>query len=221
MPDRDDLSLRQRIIDVCLAMNACGLNAGKAGNVSARVEGGLLITPSGMAYTDLIAEDICFVDFDGRSDGPRAPSSEWRFHRDIYADRTEAGGIVHAHPEHCTSLACLNKPIPPFHYMVAVAGGFDIRCADYATFGTQALSDAIMRALAGRRACLMANHGMVAFGRDPETALDLAVEVEQLAAQYLGALRIGEPVLLDEDEMRRVLEKFETYGRQPDPQTHA
>ena len=153
---------------------------------------------------------------DGEARGALLPSSEWRFHRDIYAARADAHAIVHTHAPFATSLACLHRGIPPFHYMVAVAGGTDIRCAPYATFGTQALSDHAVAALAGRRACLLANHGMIAVGASLERALALAVEVETLAEMYWRALQIGEPVLLPDAEMDVVLEKFATYGQPQD-----
>ena len=144
-------------------------------------------------------------------EGPR-PSSEWRIHRDVYGARPEARAVLHAHPVYSTALACLRRPLPAFHYMVAVAGGSDIRCADYATFGSQALSDAVLRALEGRRACLMANHGLLCLAADLRGALALAQEIEQLSRSYLQCLAAGEPVLLDDAEMERVLERFRSYG---------
>ena len=150
---------------------------------------------------------------DGEARGSLLPSSEWRFHRDIYVARADAHAIVHTHAPFATSLACLHRGIPPFHYMVAVAGGNDIRCAPYATFGTQELSDHALAALAGRDACLLANHGMIALGASLAKALALAVEVETLAEMYWRALQIGEPVLLSDAEMDVVLEKFRTYGQ--------
>ncbi len=211
-PDR-----RQDIIDACLKMNALGINQGSAGNISVRVDGGLLITPSGMPYDTLMPDDIVFMAADGTVPaGQKAPSSEWRFHLDILNARDDAGAVVHTHAMFATTLACLHREIPSFHYMVATAGGDSIRCAPYATFGTQALSDHALEALRDRRACLLANHGMIALGATLPKALALAVEVETLAAQYWRALQAGEPVLLPADEMRRVLEKFRTYGAQPD-----
>lgn len=216
MPD-DTHDLRRDIIDACLKMNALGINQGSAGNISVRVDGGLLITPSGMAYDTLSPDDIVFMAADGAVPaGQRTPSSEWRFHLDILNAREDAGAVVHTHAMFATTLACLRREIPSFHYMVAVAGGDSIRCAPYATFGTQALSDHALEALRDRRACLLANHGMIALGDTLPKALALAVEVETLAAQYWRALQAGEPVLLPADEMRRVLEKFQTYGTQPD-----
>jgi L-fuculose-phosphate aldolase len=215
MARRDYLNLRRQIIRTCIRMNELGLNQGTAGNASARIPDGLLITPSGLPYDALKPEDLVIIDSRGRARGGRAPSSEWRFHHDIMANRPEAGAILHAHAPFCTALACLGRDIPAFHYMVAVAGGDTIRCAGYATFGTQALSDHALAALEGRRACLLANHGMISIGVDLDSALALAVEVEALAGQYCRALQIGEPIILPPGEMRRVLKKFSGYG-QPD-----
>ena len=211
----NELALRKQIIAVALQMNARGLNRGKSGNVSARFDAGFLVTPTGMAYESTQPVDIVAMTKDGTALGPRLPSSEWRFHRDIYAARREVGAIVHAHSPFATSIACLGRDIPPFHYMIAVAGGKDIRCAAYATFGTQQLSDHALCALAGRKACLLANHGMIAVGASLTAALALAVEVEALAEQYWRALQIGTPNLLSDVEMEIVLEEFRSYG-QPD-----
>ena len=209
------LDLRQAVIDTARRMNALGINQGTSGNVSVRTGKGFLITPSGVPYDDLTPEAIVEMDFDtsadGGHEGPHRPSSEWRFHRDILAARPELGAIVHTHSPHATTLACLGRGIPAFHYMVAVAGGASIRCAPYATFGTQALSDRALAALAGRKACLLANHGMIATDQSLDAALALAVEVEALAGQYWRALQIGEPNLLSDEEMAVVLEKFKTY----------
>jgi L-fuculose-phosphate aldolase len=196
-------------------MNATGLNQGTSGNLSLRVEGGFLVTPTGMDYEALEPEDIVFMRMDGSHEGRRRPSSEWRFHRDILAARPEVGAVLHAHAMFCTTLACLHRGIPAFHYMVAVAGGVDIRCAPYATFGTEELSRHAVAALEGRKACLLANHGLIAVGTSLADALKRAVEVETLAAMYWRALQVGEPVLLSEAEMAVVLEKFKTYGQQP------
>lgn len=214
---KEHLALRRDIIAACRKMNALGINQGTSGNIGVRAPEGVLITPSGMAYDALEPGDIVAMDLDGSlAPGQRRPSSEWRFHRDILAARPDAGAVVHTHAMFATTLACLHRDIPAFHYMVAVAGGDSIRCASYATFGTQELSDHALTALEGRRACLLANHGMIALGADLDAALALAVEVETLAAQYWRALQIGEPVLLPEEEMRRVLEKFKSYGTQPE-----
>lgn len=202
------------VLECARAMNACGLNRGTAGNVSARTEGGFIVTPTGMDYTHAVPADMVFVDMQGESRGVRKPSSEWRFHRDIYAARPEAGAIVHTHSPFATSLACLRMEIPAFHYMIARFGGDSVRCADYATFGTQALSDAMLKALEGRSACLMAQHGMTVCGRDLDQALAHAVELEALCEQYWRAWQLGPPPLLPAEEMAVVLEKFRTYGQQ-------
>jgi L-fuculose-phosphate aldolase len=204
---------REALIETAHAMNRCGLNQGTSGNVSLRTDGGMLITPSALPYESLQAGDLASVDFEGGTSGTQRPSSEWRFHLDIYRQRPDAQAVLHAHPTYCTALACLRRPIPAFHYMVAVAGGRDIRCAPYATFGTQALSDHVLEALQGRRACLLANHGLVCLASDLPAALALAVEVEHLAKSYLQCLAVGEPAILDDAEMERVLRKFEDYRR--------
>lgn len=206
-------ALREAIIATARAMNARGVNRGAAGNVSARCGEHFLVTPTGMAYEDLVASDVVAMAMDGSARGVRAPSSEWRFHRDVYARRPEADAIVHAHSPFATALACLRRDIPPFHYMIARFGGQDVRCAAYATFGTQELSDNAIAALEGRCACLLANHGMLVFGRDLRQALELAVELEALCEQYWRACQLGQPVLLGKDEMARVLEKFSAYGQ--------
>ncbi len=205
---------RREIIDTARRMNALGLNRGTSGNISARVDGGLLITPSGIPCEECRPGDIVEMGMDGGTHGRRRPSSEWRFHRDILAARPEVGAVVHAHSPFATTLACLGRGIPAFHYMIAVAGGRDIRCAPYATFGTQALSDAAVKALEGRRACLLANHGMIVVGPAMKAALALAVEVEALAEQYWRVLQVGEPTLLDDAEMDVVVEKFKAYGQE-------
>lgn len=207
----DTRALRLHIVATAREMNALGINRGKSGNVSARVHGGFLVTPSALPYDRTDAEDIVFVDVDGKAHGPRKASSEWRFHRDIYAARPEVGAIVHTHSPFATTLACLDRGIPAFHYMVAVSGGDDIRCAPYATFGTQALSDHAVEALEGRKACLLSHHGMIATGSSLEAALALAVEVETLAEMYWRALQIGDPTLLSSEEMARVLASFAAY----------
>jgi len=218
-PLSPEASLREAVIATAVAMNASGINRGKSGNVSARWRDGgfdgFLVTPSGLAYGETTPDDIVAVSLDGQARGRRVPSSEWRFHRDIYRDRADAQAVVHAHAPFATSLACLRRGVPAFHYMVAVAGGADIRCAPYATFGTQALSDHALAALAGRRACLLANHGMIALGESLAKALALAIEVETLCEMYWRALQVGEPVLLGEHEMEAVIEKFATYGQPP------
>jgi L-fuculose-phosphate aldolase len=210
-----DAELRRQIIATALKMNAFGINQGKAGNVSARTPGGFLITPTGVPYEDTQPEQVVAMRMDGTRDGEVEPSSEWRFHRDIYAARVEVHAIVHTHSVFATTLACLGRSIPAFHYMVAVAGGPDIRCAPYATFGTQELSDHALVALRHRRACLLAQHGVITLGETLDKALALAVEVETLSRMYWQALQIGEPAVLSDTEMQVVLDKFQTYGQQP------
>jgi L-fuculose-phosphate aldolase len=207
-------ALRQQIIATARRMNALGINQGKSGNLSHRIPEGFLVTPTGMAYETLKPADIVAMGFDGSHRGTRLPSSEWRFHRDILAARPETNAVIHTHAMFATTLACLGREIPAFHYMVAVAGGDSIRCGPYATFGTEALSRHALAALEGRKACLLANHGMIALGATLDAALALAVEVETLAAMYWRALQVGEPHILDGAEMARVLEKFRTYGQQ-------
>ena len=207
-------ALRQSLIETANAMDRSGINRGTSGNLSVRFEDGMLITPSGMPYGSLESDDIVFIDADSGPVGRRLPSSEWRIHQDIYAARTHANAILHAHPISCTALACMRRPIPAFHYMVAVAGGRDIRCAPYATFGTQELSTGVLESLEDRKACLMANHGLVCLAENLGKAIALAVEVEHLARTYLHCLSTGEPEILSDEEMERVLAKFTTYGVQ-------
>lgn len=208
--------LREELIGAAREMNRRGVNQGSSGNLSLRFTDGFLVTPSGLPYERLEPPDIVHVKLQGGdvpvAAGARKPSSEWRIHRDVYLARPEALAILHAHPAHCAALACLRRPLPAFHYMVAVAGGRDIRCAPYATFGTQALSDHVLAALQDRRACLMANHGLLCLAPDLPRALALAVEIEALARSYLLCLSVGEPSVLDDAEMERVLEKFKDYG---------
>lgn len=210
-----DVDPRTLVIATCRELMRRDLTHGTSGNVSVRCdEQRFLISPSGMAYEDLKADDVALMDLDGRWFGRSRPSSEWRFHRDIFATRSDVGAIVHTHSPQATALACTGRGIPAFHYMVAVAGGCDIRCAAYYTFGTQALSAAALAALQDRKACLLANHGVIATGADLSQALALAGEVENLARQYCAALALGDVLLLDEAEMARVVEKFRTYGQQ-------
>ena len=206
--------LRNQLIATARAMQPAGLNKGTSGNVSVRHGDGFYITPTGMPYDRLLADDIPLMALDGTHAGKRKPSSEWRFHRDIYAARPEAGAIIHTHSPFATSLACMEAEIGPFHYMIARFGGKTVRCADYATFGSQSLSDAMLRALEGRSACLMAHHGMTVLGPDLNKTLDLAVELETLCEQYWRVLQLGGPKLIDDAEMGRVLEKFKSYGQQ-------
>jgi L-fuculose-phosphate aldolase len=214
-----DEELRRSIVAGCRELSSRGLSSGTSGNVSTRRDAaGFFVSPTGMPYPGLEAADVPLVTFDGRWYGSRRPSSEWRFHRDILSARAEVSAIVHTHSPMATALACTGRGIPAFHYMVAVVGGAEIRCAPYRTFGSQALSDAALEALAGRRACLLAHHGVIALGADVAAALDLAAEVEDLAAKYCAALALGSVAILDADEMARVADKFRSYGRQGIPE---
>lgn len=205
---------RTELIAAACAMQTAGLNKGTSGNVSIRDGEGFFITPTGLPYTTLKPEDIPRMALDGTPVGSRKPSSEWRFHRDLYATRPEVGAVLHAHSPFAVSLACLRRNIPPFHYMIARFGGDTIRCADYAIFGSEALSTAAMAAMQGRKACLLANHGLLVAGHGLNEAFALAVELEELCEQYWRACQLGEPVLLSQDEMAEVLEKFKGYGQQ-------
>ncbi len=208
-------ALRRELIYTAQQMNPSGINQGRSGNVSCRVDDGMLVTPSSVDYEILNPSDIVHMQWDGSwsADNDRKPSSEWRMHLDILKARDDINGVVHTHATYCTALSVLGKGIPAFHYMVAMAGGNDIRCAPYFTFGTQALSEATVTALENRRACLLANHGMVSCGDSLDSALALAIEVETMAKQYSFALQLGEPNLLSDEEMQAVLEKFSLgYG---------
>lgn len=212
--NKAETALRQSVIDACLKMNALGINQGTSGNISVRHGDGFLVTPSGVAYEAMAPEMMVQMDLDGGYFGDLKPSSEWRMHFDIYRTRPEAMAIVHTHSNYATALSCLRKEIPAFHYMIAVTGGAQLRCAKYATFGTQALSENMLAAMKGRNATLLANHGVICFGPTLEKALWLAGEIESLAKQYTLACQLGSPNILSAAEMRRVLTKFETYGKQ-------
>ena len=211
MPAKDR-EKRQSIIDACLRMNVSGINQGTSGNISLRHGDGMLITPTSTPYEAMKPEQIVYMHLDGNHDPAHHPSSEWRFHRDIFKARPEVHAIVHAHPPYSTMLAIMGMEIPPVHYMVAVAGGDTIRCAPYATFGTQELSEHAVRALEGRMACLLEHHGMIAVGPSLAKAMWLAVEVETLARQYHGCLQIGTPPLLPKEEIEKVRVRMAGYG---------
>ena len=216
MPKLNHVKLRKQVIDICLAMNEEGINQGTSGNVSVRVPEGFLITASGVPYRKMKPHHIVSMDLDGGYEGEYLPSTEWRMHMDIYKARPEAGAIVHVHSTYATALACLRKDIPCFHYMMGVTGGTSLRVSDYAEFGTQALSDTMLKAMSERSACLLANHGQICFSNSLDKALWLAGEIEALSHQYWAALVAGKPVLLDASQMDSVLKRFKTYGRQPD-----
>lgn len=206
---------RQQVIDTVRMYSTHGLGVGTSGNLSVRSDKGFLITPSGVPYTELKPDLLVELNETGEViSGELLPSSEWRFHKDIYLAHKEAEAIVHVHSPYATALSCTRRDIPAFHYMVAIAGGDSIRCADYATFGTAELSDNAVKALDKRKACLLANHGMIALGKDIPSAFKMTLEVEELAKQYYYSLQIGEPIILDKEEMDTVLEKFLTYGKQ-------
>ncbi|AWC25997.1 L-fuculose phosphate aldolase (plasmid) [Aminobacter sp. MSH1] len=212
-----DKALRDEMVSICRRMNSSGINQGTAGNLSVRSSKGFLITPSGMPYDIMGPDDIVEMDFDGTYVG-RRPSSEWRFHRDILKAREDISVVLHCHSVYATTLACHHKAIPSFHYMTGVAGGTTIRCATYATFGTQALSDNALVALKDRLACLLGQHGQISLGTNLEHALWLAIEVETLSRIYVQALTLGEPPVLPDDEMARVIEQMRrmSYGLAPD-----
>lgn len=208
--------LRAGIVRTAQEMTRVGINQGTAGNISARIEGGLLITPSSLPYDRMVPEDIVEMKFDGSWEG-RRPSSEWRFHRDILADRPDVDVVLHCHSIYAATLACKFMDIPAFHYMVGIAGGPDIRCSDYATYGTQALSDTAIVALKDRMACLLGQHGQIALGKDLDAALAMAIEVETTAQMYYQVLTLGKPNIIDDAEMARVIEQMRrmSYGQAP------
>ena len=204
----------EKIIRYSKLLNSKNLSALRSGNISIRCEEGFLITPSGIKYSSLKNEDIVFVSLEGKYDEKKMkPSSEWRFHKDIYLNKKDANAIVHAHSTYATAVSTHRKSIPAFHYMVALAGGDDIKCADYATFGTDELSKNIIKALENRKACLMSNHGQVAFDSSLDKAFELAEEVENICHQYINALKIGTPKILSFDEMKIILDKVKNYKK--------
>ena len=205
--------LRDQMLAAALQLDAIGLNRGSTGNLSVRIGEHWLVTPSGVAAQDLTPQSMVRMDFNGHPLGPGQPSSEWRFHRDILASRPDVHAIVHTHSRFATAFACLHREIPAFHYMIAIAGGDNIRCAPYALFGTQALSDHALEALQDRKACLLGNHGLIALGADLRKAVAVAIEVESLCEQYWTALQLGEPTILSLEQMQAVHEKFKTYGQ--------
>ncbi len=214
----EDFQLRTEMVDICRRMNSSGINQGTAGNLSARIDGGFLITPTSLPYERMGPEDIVEMDFDGTYAGKHRPSSEWRFHRDSRTKRMDIEGVLHCHSVYATTLAVHHKNIPSFHYMTGVAGGNDIRCSPYATFGTQQLSDNALGALEGRLACLLGQHGQISLGKNLEHALWLAIEVETLSRLYVQALTIGDPPILSDEEMGRVIQQMRqmSYGQAPD-----
>ncbi len=213
--DKTELAARKSIIQAALSMNSMGINQGTSGNVSVRYGNRMLITPSGVPYEELDPKDICASEItkDGKTwQGDLAPSSEWRFHLDIYKARPDVGAVVHTHSMYATVMAICGKPIPAVHYMVAASGGTEIRVAKYATYGTEQLSKNALEALEGRTCCLLKNHGVIATGPNIKRALWLASEVETVARQYHLALTIGGGDIIPDDEMNRIIAKFKAYG---------
>jgi len=212
-----NLEKRKEVIKYSIKLNTTNLSPLRSGNISVRsIENsieGFLITPSGKKYDTLKEEDIVFVSSDGNHDTNLKPSSEWRFHKDIYLKKSDAKAIVHAHSPHASAVSAHGKDIPAFHYMIALAGGDSIKCAKYATFGTQELSDSIIYALENRKACLMSNHGQVAFGENLESAFELAEELENICHQYINTIRLGVPKILSSSEMDVILEKVKNYKK--------
>ena len=215
-----NLDQRNKIIEYSLKLNSTNLSPLRSGNISIRSKeaekDGYLITPSGKKYESLKPEDIVFMGLneeEKKNGSENKPSSEWRFHRDIYINKKNAEAIVHAHSPHATAVSSHGKSIPPFHYMIALAGGEDIKCAEYATFGTDELSSNIIKALENRSACLMSNHGQVAFGKNLDQAFELAQEIENICHQYTIALKLGKPKILSFEEMKKVLDKAKNYKK--------
>jgi len=207
-------SSRSEVIKFAKMLNSKKLSALRSGNISIRYKGGFLITPSGAKYSSLKNKDIVYVSAKGIFDKKKGiPSSEWRFHQDIYLNKKKAKAIVHAHSSCATAISTHGKSIPAFHYMVAMAGGNDIKCAKYATYGTRQLSKNILKALKNRSACLIGNHGQIAFSENLSKAFELAEEVENLSHQYITALKIGKPKILSLKEMKKVLGKAKNYKR--------
>lgn len=214
IPPASESTLRETLLQTARKLVSLGLNKGSAGNASVRLDTDtFLITPSGLPPEDMTTETLVALSFSGNSTSPCRPSTEWRLHRDLLARRPDANAVIHVHSPFAVTLACLHKAIPPFHYMIAAAGGDSVRCAPYALFGTQALSDLALEAIRERNACLLAHHGMVAIGRDLKHALSVAVEVESLCEQYWRILQLGEPILLSETQMQEVQEQFRHYGQ--------
>jgi L-fuculose-phosphate aldolase len=211
--EEDEVTLRDAAVAAIQRLDALGMNRGSTGNLSLRHGAGMLITPTGMGADDLRPQDMVWCGWDGQLRGAWQPSSEWHFHQAIYLARPDLNAVVHTHSVHAAALACLRRPLPAFHYMVAVAGGHDVPCVPYHLFGTEALSQAVAGALVDRDACLMANHGLVAAGATLARAMKVAQEIESLCEAYLKALAVGEPVLLTRAEMDEVIGKFKGYGR--------
>ena len=209
-------ALRQEIVERCLEMNANGINQGTSGNISARFEDRMLISPSATPYNEMKPEMIAAMplDGDGAWEGPKKPSTEWQFHFSLLRERPDVNAVIHAHPTYCTALAIARKDIPACHYMIAAFGGNNVRCAGYATFGTEALSKLAVEAMQDRTACLLANHGMIAVGEDLRKAMWRAVELETIARQYYLSLQLGGPVILSDAAIDETIAGFSSYGVQ-------
>ncbi|MSQ80820.1 MAG: class II aldolase [Candidatus Methylopumilus sp.] len=210
------MTSQQQLLQLTLHLQSSGLNEGSSGNCSLRHDNGFFITPSGLNPKKMTEEDMVWMNFEGHIKSnqkpAREPSSEWRFHHDILKLRSDANVVIHTHSTFATTLSLFRQDIPAFHYMIAVAGGNSIRCSQYKLFGTQELSNATLKALEGRKACLLANHGMIAIGHDIEDALNITHEVERLCEQYTYAMQIGLPIILSDEEMNDVIDKFQSYG---------
>ncbi|CDX54304.1 L-fuculose-1-phosphate aldolase [Mesorhizobium plurifarium] len=210
-----DQSMRRSLVDATRSIASKGLNSGTSGNISLRLrEGGMLITPTGISPEKLDASAMVEMTLEGRWDGDFRPSSEWNMHAAVYRAFPQAQAVVHAHPDHCVALSCLRQGLPAFHYMIASFGGDDVPCSDYAPFATADLAGAVVRTLAERNACLIANHGMIAYGPDLATALARTEKLETLARQYMIASMMGRPVMLTADELSVVKDRYKTYGQQ-------
>ena len=217
------LDKKQEVIEYAKKLNTENLSPLRSGNISIRGVNeeidGFFITPSGVKYDDLTTDSIVFLELNENnnikkiSDKVINPSSEWRFHQDIYIEKSDAHAIVHAHSANAAAVSAHGKNIPAFHYMVALAGGNNIKCAEYATFGTKELSQNIIKALDGRKACLMSNHGQVAFGKSLSEAFELAEEIENICHQYINTIKLGQPKILSDEEMKRILDKTKNYKK--------
>ncbi len=216
-PENRENALREALLLIARQLADKGLNRGTTGNASVRLPfsaaPSFLVTPSAVPPENMSAASLVKMHLSGEHEGAYKPSTEWRLHRDIFAQHPDAGAVIHVHSPFATTMACLSRDIPAFHYMIAIAGGDSIRCAPYALFGTQALSEGALTALKERNACLLAHHGMIAIGRDLNHALSVAVEVEALCEQYWRILQVEKPILLSENQMQEVLNQFTYYGQ--------
>jgi L-fuculose-phosphate aldolase len=212
MGHKAEHDLRRQVVEAVARLEALGLNHGSSGNVSCRLGERALITPTGASTANLTPDDLVVVDLEGRVEGPGMPSSEWQMHTEILKARRGAQAVVHTHADSCVALSCLREALPPFHYMIAGFGGNDVRCARYEPFGSAALALAAVEALEGRSACLLANHGMIAFASSLAQAVSQTIQLETLVRQYLAARQVGTPILLSEAEMEAVRERYQHYG---------